>query len=144
MASSFTTFLDHTLWRTTIRRTPLDEWSARSRDPHLTTNNTHNRQTYMPLVGFEPTISASERPQTHALDRAPTGTGIRFLQKYKVFMSWIFVPSYGSGVDSHLSKYSKYGKNLNTRNGLNSFRTVKLPANFQKGWSFFISKERHC
>ena len=29
----------------------------------------------MPLVGFEPTISAGERPQTYALDRAATGTG---------------------------------------------------------------------
>ena len=29
----------------------------------------------MPPVGFEPTISAGERPQTHALDRAATGTG---------------------------------------------------------------------
>jgi hypothetical protein len=27
-------------------------------------------------VGFEPTISAGERPQTYALDRAATGTGI--------------------------------------------------------------------
>ena len=26
-------------------------------------------------VGFEPTISVSERPQTYALDRAATGTG---------------------------------------------------------------------
>ena len=26
-------------------------------------------------VGFEPTISASEWPQTYALDRAATGTG---------------------------------------------------------------------
>ena len=26
-------------------------------------------------VGFEPTISAGERPHTHALDRAATGTG---------------------------------------------------------------------
>ena len=30
----------------------------------------------MPPVGFEPTISAGERPQTYALDRAATGTGI--------------------------------------------------------------------
>ena len=30
----------------------------------------------MPSVGFEPTIPASERPQTHALDRAATGTGM--------------------------------------------------------------------
>ena len=29
----------------------------------------------MPRVGFEPTISAGERPKTHALDRAATGTG---------------------------------------------------------------------
>jgi hypothetical protein len=26
-------------------------------------------------VGFEPTISADERPKTYALDRAATGTG---------------------------------------------------------------------
>ena len=30
----------------------------------------------MPPVGFEPTISAGERPQTYALDRAATGIGI--------------------------------------------------------------------
>ena len=29
----------------------------------------------MPTVGFEPTISAGERPQTYASDRAATGTG---------------------------------------------------------------------
>jgi len=29
----------------------------------------------MPPVGFEATISAGERPQTYALDRAATGTG---------------------------------------------------------------------
>jgi hypothetical protein len=29
----------------------------------------------MPAAGFEPKISASERPQTHALDRAATGIG---------------------------------------------------------------------
>jgi len=30
----------------------------------------------MPPIGFEPTISAGERPQTNALDRDATGTGI--------------------------------------------------------------------
>jgi len=30
----------------------------------------------MPPVGFEPIISAGERPQTFASDRAATGTGI--------------------------------------------------------------------
>ena len=29
----------------------------------------------MPPAGFEPAIPASERPQTHALDRAATGIG---------------------------------------------------------------------
>jgi hypothetical protein len=29
----------------------------------------------MPAAGFEPTITASERPQTYALDRAATGMG---------------------------------------------------------------------
>jgi hypothetical protein len=29
----------------------------------------------MPPAGFEPTIPASERPQTHALDRAATAIG---------------------------------------------------------------------
>jgi hypothetical protein len=29
----------------------------------------------MPPAGFESTISAGERPQTYALDRAATGTG---------------------------------------------------------------------
>jgi hypothetical protein len=42
-ASSFTTFLDHTQRRTTVGRTPLDEWSARRRIFFLTTHNTHDR-----------------------------------------------------------------------------------------------------
>jgi len=55
-------FLDYTRRRTTVGRTPLDEWSVRRRDLYLTTQNTHNRQTSMPPVGFEPTIPAGERP----------------------------------------------------------------------------------
>jgi hypothetical protein len=74
-ASSFLRFLDHTQRRTTVRRTPLDESSALRRDLYLTPHNTHNRQTSMPPVVFESTISAGERPQTYALDRAATGTG---------------------------------------------------------------------
>ena len=69
-------FLDHTQRHTTVGRIPLDEWSARHRDLYLTTHNTHNRQTSMPPVGFKPTISTGERPQTYALDRAATGTGM--------------------------------------------------------------------
>ena len=75
MASSFSRFLDHTQRRSTFSRTPLDEWSARRRDLYLTTHNTHNRETSIPPEGFDPTISAGERPQTCALDRAATGIG---------------------------------------------------------------------
>ena len=55
MASKFLMFLDH-IRHATVGRTPLDEWSARRRDLYLTTHNTHNRQTYMPPAGFEPSI----------------------------------------------------------------------------------------
>jgi hypothetical protein len=41
--SSFTRFLDHTQGRTTVGRTPLNEWSARRRDLYLTTHDNHNK-----------------------------------------------------------------------------------------------------
>ena len=60
---------------TTLSRTPLDDWSARRRDLYLTTHNSHKRQISMRSVGFESAIPASERSQTHALDRASNGIG---------------------------------------------------------------------
>ena len=62
LASSRTRLLDHTQRRATVGRTPLNEGSVRRRDLYLTTHNTHNRQTFMSRVGFEPTIAAGERP----------------------------------------------------------------------------------
>jgi hypothetical protein len=41
----------------------------------LPDNTQHSQQTSMSPVGFEPTIPASERPPTHALDRAAVGIG---------------------------------------------------------------------
>jgi hypothetical protein len=73
MASWFRKSLDHTQRRTVFSRTPLDEWWSRRREFYLTTRNIHNRETSMPPVRFELTISAVERPQTYALDRAFTG-----------------------------------------------------------------------
>jgi hypothetical protein len=70
-----------TLRHTTLGRTPLDEGSVRRRDLYLTTHNTHNRQTSIPAAGFEPATPASERPQTHALDRADTEIGVRLQGK---------------------------------------------------------------
>jgi hypothetical protein len=64
-----------TLRHTTICRAALDGWSTRHRDLYLTTHNTHKRQTSALPAGFEPAIPASERQQTHAVDRAATGIG---------------------------------------------------------------------
>jgi hypothetical protein len=50
-----------TLRHTTLRRTPLDQWSARRRDLYLTIHNTHKRQTSMPPARLEPTIAATVR-----------------------------------------------------------------------------------
>ena len=68
---SFTITLRHT----TFGSTPLDEGSARRRGVYLTTHITHMRQTSMISAGFEPTIAASGRLQTHAIDLAATGIG---------------------------------------------------------------------
>ena len=94
MASSLTRFfLDRTQRRTTVCRTPLGEWSARRKDLYLPTRNTHNRKTSMPPVGLEPTISAGERPQTYALERAATGTDSRlsYLNEMEDETCWVMV-----------------------------------------------------
>ena len=46
--SSHMRLWDHTQRRTTVSRTPLNEWSVCRRDLYLTTHNNHNRQTSMP------------------------------------------------------------------------------------------------
>jgi len=52
-------------------RTPLDEWSARSRELYQAKHNTHTRERRpCPPAGFEPTIAKIEGPLAHALDRA--------------------------------------------------------------------------
>ena len=40
----------------------------------------------MPPVGFEPKISAGERPQTYALDRAATETGMFCISLYLIIV----------------------------------------------------------
>jgi len=39
----------------------------------------------MPSVGFEPTISAGERPQIYTVDRAATGTGLILLYEGEIW-----------------------------------------------------------
>ena len=90
----FLMFLDHTQRRSIVGRTPLDEWSARRRDLYLTTHNTHNRHTSMPLVGFELTISAGERAKTYALDRTATGTSTCLLWLQQMLQMALLPPTY--------------------------------------------------
>ena len=73
MEYPFLMFLDHTQRRSTVGRTPLDEWSARRKDLYLTTHDTHNRQISMPPVGFEPTISTGVRPVVCDLETSRMG-----------------------------------------------------------------------
>jgi hypothetical protein len=65
---------------TKLRRTSLDEWSARRRDLYLTKHNTRKRQTSMRPAVFETAILEREGPQTHALDRAATEIDITKLR----------------------------------------------------------------
>jgi len=39
-------------------------------------------------LGLEPTVSAGERPQTHALDRAATGTRLVAVLQHRNFHKW--------------------------------------------------------
>jgi hypothetical protein len=45
----------------------------------------------MPPVGFELMISAGERPQTYALDRAATGTGIMMMMMIMIIITIIII-----------------------------------------------------
>jgi hypothetical protein len=73
MASSFMKFLDHT--QTHHTRLDSSERVISTSQRPLPDNTQHSRQTSMPPVGFETAIPAGQRPQTHALGRAATGTG---------------------------------------------------------------------
>ena len=89
MASSFLRFLDHTQGRTTVGRTPLDEWLARRRDLYLTTHNTHNRQHIYALGGI----------RTHDLSRR-SATDLRLRlhghwdRRYHNYGAWKFDVTY--------------------------------------------------
>jgi hypothetical protein len=57
--------LDHTQRRTTVGRTPLDQWSALRRDIYLTTHITHDRQTDIHAVGGIRANHLSRRAAAH-------------------------------------------------------------------------------
>ena len=65
----------------------------------------------MPPVGFEPTISAGERPQAYALDRSATGTGRCFTNKKLIkFFIWNLI-----GLHRILPKTEKIAQNSKGR-----------------------------
>jgi hypothetical protein len=116
MTSSFLRFLYHTQRRITVGRIPLDEWSARRRDLYLTKRNTHNRQTSIPPVGFEPTISAGERPWTYALDRAATRIGkyigitlLNLVNRAAVVYGWPVLHGMAYSLPAVCNKILKFG-----------------------------------
>jgi hypothetical protein len=67
----------------TLQSFAVTHWTHHTLDtPHtghvtlyLKTHNTHKKKIAMPPAGFEHTIPASGRPQTHALDGVATGIG---------------------------------------------------------------------
>jgi len=69
----------------TLGNTPLDKGSAHHRDLYLTTHISYKRQTFTPLVGFEPALPASEWSQTHAIDYAVIGTGCVAVTRYSYY-----------------------------------------------------------
>ena len=92
----------------------------------------------MPPVGFEPTISAGERPQTYALDRAATGNGgshfkhINKLCKNIQAFSEVNVCSTVYHCDMHnnvaLGVYSQVSKSFHTRHKKNIFLLTSTKA----------------
>jgi len=62
------------LWTNDQPDTETSTWQH----THTQTQNTHLRRTSLSPASFEPTIPASKRQQSHALDRANTGIGTYF------------------------------------------------------------------
>jgi hypothetical protein len=73
-----------TFRHTTLCRTPSGRVISPTQKQHTTLKRD---KTSMQPAGFEPAIPASERPQTHAIDRAATRTGSR---DYGIMKSFVY------------------------------------------------------
>ena len=82
----------------------------------------------MPRVGFEPTISAGERPKTYALDRAATGIG-----KIKVNLSlckpWKHKEDWRYGATHKLSSCRRYVVSFHALAVLHAGKNRSFPLN---------------
>jgi hypothetical protein len=72
----------------TLGGTTLDGRPTSRRDLYLTTHNTQNIHTPIPIAELETPILASERTQTYVLERAATAIG---RQKYTLCQQVVFL-----------------------------------------------------
>ena len=75
----------------------------------------------MPSVGFEPTISGGERPQTYALDRAATGTGIKIVLLKLILEKQFREEMYNSELYPIVITRKEYIISLNYSHTINTF-----------------------
>ena len=73
--TTFSTFLDHTQWHTTVGRTHLDEESARRTNLYFASHNTNKRHIHAPRQDSNPpsqqAIGRRSSPQRQALSLTP-------------------------------------------------------------------------
>jgi hypothetical protein len=65
-----------------------------------------------PPAGFEPTITASERPQIHALDRAATGISVGAYTYIHLYMYIVLCYTYTRAVQIHSFFCLSYDKSV--------------------------------
>jgi len=124
-----------TLRHTTLRRTSLEEWSARRRDLYLTTHHNHTTDIHAP-GGIRTRIPASLRPQTQ-VDRAATGWLVfeiypEWLRKYKKVFSAVDFSSVISHIleDGTVRLSRNVCKELPLFAAYNPDRTAQLSSTF--------------
>ena len=114
------------------------------RDLSLKTKNPHKTQTSMSLVGFEPAIPRSDRPQTLALDRLANGIDIKantegiLFQTFKARDAWKLILKEARVLRGPLSQWRErdYSKsNSRVRNSIHTenFRPSQCSAHESLG-----------
>ena len=84
----------------------------------------------MPPVGFEPTISAGERPKTYALDRAATGTGERNRIVFFILYRPIFSPFVENSAIGTIGIMERRGARQNLGSSSEEQEASKIEARF--------------
>jgi hypothetical protein len=95
----------HTQTHPTLRRTPM----ACDQPDAETTQNIHNRQTSMPPEGFEPTVPASVRQQTHANGIGKIQNYYTFIENQQMHQNYHFIVMLSQTL-LHVSAYQRQGR----------------------------------